>query len=55
MALSVDHLRRIGTVVAVVSEPEKPASDTGILQAGVVDVLVVDEDNARAVLDARPQ
>ena len=52
VALSVDDLRRVGTVVAVVSELEKPAAILGILRAGVVDVLVVDEGNARAVLDA---
>jgi deoxyribonucleoside regulator len=51
VALTVDHLRRIGTVVAVVSEPEKPRAILGILRAGVISVLVVDEDNARAVLD----
>ena len=51
VALSVDHLRRIGTVVAVVSEPEKPRAILGILRAGVIRVLVVDEGNARAVLD----
>ena len=51
VALTVDHLRRIGTVVAVVSEPEKPRATLGILRAGVISVLVVDEGNARAVLD----
>jgi len=51
VALTVDHLRRIGTVVAVVSEPEKPRAILGMLRAGVISVLVVDEDNARAVLD----
>jgi hypothetical protein len=38
-------------VVAVVSEPEKPRAILGILRAGVIGVLVVDEGNARAVLD----
>jgi DNA-binding transcriptional regulator LsrR (DeoR family) len=51
LALTVDHLRRVGTVVAVVSEPEKPRAILGILRAGVIGVLVVDEGNARAVLD----
>jgi len=37
--------------VAVVSEPEKPRAILGMLRAGVINVLVVDEDNARAVLD----
>jgi deoxyribonucleoside regulator len=50
VALSVDDLRRIETVVAVVSEAEKPKAILGVLRAGVIDVLVVDEGNARAVL-----
>ncbi len=51
VGLSVDALRRIETVVAVVSEMEKPPAILGVLRAGVLDVLVVDEGNARAVLD----
>ncbi len=51
VALSVDDLRRIETVVAVVSEVEKPPAILGALRAGVIDVLVVDAGNARAVLD----
>lgn len=51
VALSVDELRRIETVVAVVSEAEKPLAILGVLRAGVIDVLIVDEANARAVLD----
>jgi DNA-binding transcriptional regulator LsrR (DeoR family) len=51
LALTVDHLRRVETVVAVVSEPEKPRAILGMLRAGVIGVLVVDEGNARAVLD----
>ena len=51
LALTVEHLRRVGTVVAVVSEPEQPRAILGILRAGVIGVLVVDEGNARAVLD----
>ena len=51
VALSPDRLRRIPTVIAVVSEAEKPRAIGGVLRAGVVDVLVVDEPNARAVLD----
>lgn len=50
VALSMDHLRRIETVVAVVSEPEKPLAILGLLRAGVIRVLVVDESNARAIL-----
>ncbi len=52
VALPVEHLRRVKKVVAVASEPEKPAAVLGILRSGVVDVLVVDETNARAVLQA---
>ena len=51
VALSIDDLRRIGTVVAVVSEAEKPPAILGVLRAGVVDVLVVDEENAQAVVE----
>jgi DNA-binding transcriptional regulator LsrR (DeoR family) len=51
VALSVDDLRRIETVVAVVSEAEKPLAILGILRAGVVNVLVVDAGNGRAVLE----
>ena len=51
IALSIDDLRRIGTVVAVVSEVEKPLAILGTLRADVIDVLIVDAANARAVLD----
>ena len=50
IGLSIHDLRRIETVVAVVSEPEKPKAILGVLRAGVVDVLIVDEGNARAIL-----
>lgn len=51
MALGLDELRRIPTVVAVASGPEKPLAIFGVLRAGIVDVLIVDEVNARTVLD----
>jgi DNA-binding transcriptional regulator LsrR (DeoR family) len=51
IALSIDDLRRVTTVVAVVSEAEKPLAILGVLRAEVVDVLVVDEGNAHVVLD----
>ena len=51
IALSLDDLHRIACVVAVVSEAEKPPAIHGVLRAGVVDVLIVDERNAHAVLD----
>ena len=50
IGLSIDQLRQIGKV-AVVSGDEKPLSILGVLNAGIVDVLIVDERNARAVLD----
>jgi DNA-binding transcriptional regulator LsrR (DeoR family) len=50
VGLSVDELRRIGTVVAVASEAEKPRAILGVLRSGVIDVLVVDARNARTVL-----
>jgi len=51
IALSVDDLRGISTVMAVVSGSEKPLAILGVLRAGIVDVLIVDEGNARAVLE----
>lgn len=51
VALSIDDVRRIPTVVAVASEAEKPLAILGALRAGVIDVLIVDEANARAVLE----
>ena len=55
IALSIEELRRVETVVAVVSEAEKPLAILGVLRAGVADVLVVDEGNAHAVLDLAQQ
>jgi DNA-binding transcriptional regulator LsrR (DeoR family) len=51
IALSIEDLLRIDTVVAVASESEKPRAIFGVLRAGVVDVLIVDEGNANAVLE----
>jgi len=51
IALSLDQLRRIGTVVAVVSGDEKPRAILGVLRAGIIDVLILDELNARTVID----
>lgn len=51
IALSIDDLRRIRTVIAVASEPEKTLAILGALRAGIVDVLIVDEANATAVID----
>jgi DNA-binding transcriptional regulator LsrR (DeoR family) len=51
VGLSMEDLRRIANVVAVVSGSEKPRAILGVLRAGIVDVLIVDETNARTVLD----
>ncbi len=50
VALSLEQLRRIAGVVAVASEAEKPLAILGVLRAAAVNVLIVDETNARAVL-----
>lgn len=55
IALSIDDLRRIGRVIAIASEPEKTMAILGVLRGGIVDVLIVDEANARAVLDLARQ
>jgi DNA-binding transcriptional regulator LsrR (DeoR family) len=51
VGLSIEELHAIETVVAVVSENEKPFAILGALRTGVIDVLVVDEGNARFLLD----
>ena len=51
ITLAIDQLRGIETVIAVASEGEKPLAILGILRAGVVDVLVVDDTNARTILE----
>jgi len=51
IGLSIDDLRSIPTVVAVVSGQEKPRAILGVLRAGIVDVLIADEANAQQVLD----
>jgi DNA-binding transcriptional regulator LsrR (DeoR family) len=51
LALSIESLHHVPLVVAVVSELEKPLAILGVLRAGVVDVLIVDEPNAHAILD----
>jgi DNA-binding transcriptional regulator LsrR (DeoR family) len=47
VSLTPDQLQAIGTVVVVVSEAEKPFAILGALRTGAVDVLVIDESNAR--------
>jgi DNA-binding transcriptional regulator LsrR (DeoR family) len=55
VGLSLDELHAVGTVVVVASESEKPFAILGALRTGVVDVLVVDEGNARFLLDVPPE
>lgn len=50
IGLSIDDVRHIGSVVAVASGDEKPLAILGALRADIVDVLIVDEANARAVI-----
>jgi DNA-binding transcriptional regulator LsrR (DeoR family) len=54
IGLSLDDLHGVDTVVAVVSEQEKPLAIRGVLRTGVVDVLIVDEHNARILAEAAP-
>ena len=54
IGLSVDDLHRVETVVAVVSEREKPLAIRGVLRTGVVDVLIVDEPNGGSSPRPRP-
>ncbi len=51
VALSLAELQVIPSVVAVASGPEKPRAILGVLRTGIVDALVVDEPNARALLE----
>jgi DNA-binding transcriptional regulator LsrR (DeoR family) len=51
VGLSLDDLRDIGTVVAVASGAEKPLAVLGVLRSEIIDVLIVDVTNARAVLE----
>ena len=51
VGLSLDELHAIDTVVVVVSEAEKPLAILGVLRTGVVDVLVIDEGNARFLVE----
>jgi DNA-binding transcriptional regulator LsrR (DeoR family) len=50
VGLTMDDLRRIETVIAVVSEADKSMAILGALRSGVIDMLVVDAGNAQAVL-----
>ncbi|MDR7481846.1 MAG: sugar-binding transcriptional regulator [Armatimonadota bacterium] len=51
LAVSLDDLRRIGTVVAVAGGPEKAAAIAGALRGGLIDVLVTDHLAAAALLE----
>ena len=50
IGLTLADLRRIDTVIGIVSESEKTANVLGALRTGVLDVLIVDENNATQVL-----
>lgn len=52
IGLTLADLRRIDTVIAIVSESEKTANVLGALRTGVLDVLIVDENNATQVLQS---
>lgn len=54
VALSIEELRGVNVVVAVASGDEKPQAILGVLRAGIIDVLIVDQVNARAVLALAP-
>jgi DNA-binding transcriptional regulator LsrR (DeoR family) len=51
IGLSIDGIRDVETVVAAVTGDEKPLAIYGVLKAGIIDVLIVDEINARALID----
>ncbi len=55
VGLGLDELRAIETVVVVASEREKPLAILGALRTGAIDVLVVDEVNARVLLELDPE
>jgi DNA-binding transcriptional regulator LsrR (DeoR family) len=50
IGLSLEDLRCIPTVVAVVSEAKKTLAILGALRSGLVDVLIVDGGNAQTIL-----
>lgn len=52
IGLTLADLRRIDTVIGIVSESDKTAAVLGALRTSVLDVLIVNEDNATAVLQA---
>ncbi len=51
VGLGLGELAAIETVIVVASEREKPMAILGVLRTGVADVLVVDEVNARVLLE----
>jgi DNA-binding transcriptional regulator LsrR (DeoR family) len=51
VGLTMDELHKVGTLIAVASEAGKPRAILGALRTGAVDVLVVDAQNARTVLE----
>lgn len=51
VGLTMDELRDVGALIAVVSEDSKPRAVLGALRTGAIDVLIVDAHNAQAVLE----
>jgi DNA-binding transcriptional regulator LsrR (DeoR family) len=54
VGLGLGELRAIETVMVVASEREKPVAILGVLRTGAVNVLVVDEINARVLAEQGP-
>lgn len=52
IGISADSLRHVDTVLAVVGGVEKAYSTLGALRTGTIDILVIDEQTARAVLES---
>jgi DNA-binding transcriptional regulator LsrR (DeoR family) len=50
IGLTFADLRRVDTVIGIVSESDKTANILGALRTGVLDVLIVDETNGTEVL-----
>ena len=51
MALDLEDLRRINPVIAVAGGPDKVQAILGAIRGGYVDVLIIDDRTARAVLE----
>jgi len=51
MALDLEDLKKIDPVIAVAGGPDKVQAILGAIRGGYVDVLIIDDRTARAVLD----